>query len=502
MSRALLFITVVATLLAVATPAQAYYNAGANGTAAMGAAMFNKIFADVIPVLEAVGPTIDVGPLDAKHYKIGKFHLSELDISSIAASFDAPNKLHLAINGLTIKIPSTYFSIFTHIFEEKAGPDFKISCSGHISGGTTGASAVIAIALDTDAQGKLTGTAASSAFDVGSVSVDIKMEHFLCKVGSDIIGLFKKAIIHLVEKEVNKLLPPKMKEIFQNLLNKDLPKLPLHFVSQPNVVSDHMELDVQLVKPSVGRLSGAGALVASGKRRRNAATEVQPHIFTDRDISIGISTQSLDDVISSATKKFNVEHEFSNKTNTSIFELLVPGAFSACPDCPFGIDFKFSPSNSPTVHFGNNAMQFGVKNALINFTAQHLAAPHAAVPLFSVYVDLQMGLTNWTVTTEGVNSTIDFQFVLNTLSLATAHSSVGPLKVAVLGSIVEDLLKNAVLPFLNKYFKGIPFDLSKDGFGLDQWKIDLNQDAISLGANLLLPKPTSPPHQGHRLKKF
>jgi hypothetical protein len=457
------------------------YNDGANASVALEGSFVQKVFNELLPIIEAVADSIAIPGESEKHFKFDSFSLSSFSIGSIVTSFQAPNTIVAGVNDLSLSVPKTGFKVFDHIFEKES--DFEISCSGHFWGSVSGSDISLSLNVVTSADGKLSVTSVNPTINFGSVNINHDIDGFFCKVGQDIINLFLGNLNNLIAQIAEKDLPGIISSKVESIANEALPKVPVTFVSQPLVVNDTLQLSVQLLAP-FGSTGPSAVAVAPSAVPASFAKSI-----LGRDVAIGINTQSFNDLIAAgaATGKFSFRKDLP-QYNTSLFQQYLPQVYNACPNCPIGAAVTIQPNQPPTGIFYDDTMTFSFTNAILELDAKNVSDSNYTA-LLSVYANLTFSLDNFTITNESnYTALIDFVLSLSTLSLLPDTSVVGNLDIQVIGQLLQDLLQAYVIPDFNAKFQGFPLTVMKDGVGLSDWAIKISSAySITLGANIVLP---------------
>ena len=469
------------------------YNAGANASVSLRASIFQKIFTDLIPWIESEALSIDVPGQSAKHYSFDSFKISSFSIGSATIAFQAPNILKVGMNDISASVPHTHFSVFKKIFDEEmkakgeVGPDFKISCSGDFWASISGTSVDFSLALATDANGKLTVTSVTPNINFGNVDINHDLHSFLCKVGQDIIQLFLGNINNIIKNTAEQEIPKVMTSLIKSLVDKELPKLPLTFVSQPTVVEDTVAISLQLIAPS-GDFDAPMHVASSPLPLSPGFGMLHTMPFTDRDVAGSISDVSFNDIVAllAQDNKFDWNYTFpASESNTSILKPYIPAAYNMCPDCPFKVNYHVLPSSPPFGVFQDGTIEFSFTDVSLGVNARDTNG--TVLPLFDLSMNLTFSLTNFSIANHNVTSNIKFLIGIETFGIGLERSFVGPFDIASLSASIESFLQFVVVPLFNAEFKGVPLTFMKNGFGLDQWLIEVKGNSIVLGANIVVP---------------
>ena len=470
-------------------------NMGANASVSLRASLFQTLFQDLIPLIESVGTEIPIPADSGKHWSFVSFNISSLSIGNITIGFTAPNVLNVGLIDVTGSVPHTDFSVFTHIFDDdvkiegrELNPDFKVSCDGQFWGTITGATVNMAIPLTTDANGKLALGTIVPSIQYGAVSISHSLDSTICKVGAAIISIFIGNINNFVKELGEKKVPGKLVHIIDKFASKSLPKLPLTFVSQPAVVDNTMSVTVQLIPPFGGVHQGLH-IASSPLMEFPASARKVGMPFTNRDVAIGINSQSVNDAIGllAMLNKFSFNKTLpGDKVNTSILELFIPAAYAKCPSCPFSFDFALLPNSPPIVSFANGTLEFSIVNAVLGVNAVN-PTTNAYDDLFDVYLNLTFSMSSFSITNYNNTSNIMFRLGVETFGISLDSSAVGHFDVNKVGTALDYVLQNVLVPLFNAEFKGYPLTIMKDGFGLDRWLIEISGDSIILGADIVIP---------------
>ena len=432
-------------------------------------AFFRKLTSTLLPVIIETVRKLVIPGESQKHFRFWDVHISEFNIESFAISFAAPDEVRVSLTGLSLQIPSTEFEVMDKILF------VKLTCHGHFSAEMSGTNAVLSFPLKRGADGHFAIGQVSSQVTFGSLAIHEKMDHWLCRIGQDIIQIFIGSITDLIKKLIEKDAPAKIGELVQKVLDKALTKLNVNLVSNPVATANSISVTIDLLPASSQGARASLAIQPAAPRRRSSSA------FPARDIEVFTGQNALNNILEYEREKGHLSYTKTLKgVNTSVFKTLIPAAYAACPDCPLGITVFF-PAAAPTTTVNADTIGLDVLDAVLGL----LAVPNATtqLPLLELYLNATGAATNVSVRASGVTESLYFNLALDTFSLSLRRSDIGPFDPSIIGDIIAFILKDVVVPDFNKHFAGVPIP-SFGLFNVTALEVALNNGKVDVGLDI------------------
>lgn len=335
---------------------------------------------------------------------------------------------------------------------------------------------------------------------MGSFNINLHFSEFLCKIADVIVDIFKRLIEKLVEKKVDEL-GGKLEAAVVAAMQKVFDKLPLELTGEPAVQNDVLALPIDLdsllksVKQQIQQQQVAALRqppMLHSKQKRLLG-KVGGAFVPQRDVSIVLPQSSVNTFL----RELDVLGKLGpfaftvDKLTTKLFELFLPGAYAACPDCPLNLAIDFPLPAAPQLLFGQDNVTLAITNMTLGFRAVNLSTS-AIIPLFEVGMHAALGVYNFSVgknaTTGLPGSVLKFDLTAskNAISLTPISSNVGPIStlVGILDAVISAVV-NVFIPTFNNDFKGIGLpDLG--GIALDRLLVQVIPGTMTAGVNLIL----------------
>jgi hypothetical protein len=404
----------------------------ADVTATIEESLFVKICNTVVPLINQYVQGLVIPGESQKHFSFDNVVIQQFDIQSISITFTNPSTVSLALSQISFAIPQTHFDVFTKILF------IKLSCSGNFWASMSGTTISLSMAAS-ESNGDLVFGDAQSSVSWGSLNINHDFPNFFCKIGQDIIQLFIGNINNLIKKTVENDIPAKIGPMVQAALDKALAKLPLDFVSQPQVTSDSISLTVDLLGHPAGVAKVMGPL-RSARTRAIAA----------RDLELEIPQTALNNLLLFTQQQGGLNMNFTDKKfNTSVIKTIFPAVYAQCPDCPFAIEIN--AIDAPFVTTTSDSIGITVTNGILGLNLA--AADGSILPFVDLWVNASLSVNDVSITTANA---VYFQLALGAFSLGIRASSIGPFDISLISSVAAFALQDVVIPQFNQRFKGIP----------------------------------------------
>jgi hypothetical protein len=428
--------------------------------------VFQKIVAEALPVIIDAARKMTIPGQSSEHFDFSTIKLSSFNIASFSIDFGAPNKVNIRLAGLELAVPDTDFDIKDKILFVHLG------CKGHFSVSLSKTNIDVSFPLERDSQGNMAFGAGSAAVSFGDLNVNHQFDDFLCKIGQDIVQLFvgniNDLIKNLVEKDISPMATKAINDLFQKLSTS------MHFpvLADPSATSDSISVTVNLLDLPKSQ----PALEAS----RPLASK-----FPDRDVEVFITQDSFNVVFEQFGQdgRIDVVDAISHKYTTDVFKLVLPAAYSVCPNCSLVFSLHFPAA--PVVSFNNNC-HLDFINAVANIQALNSTTKEG-----NVYTDLFRLSLNGTFAADNVTilgrdaNVVDFKISILALYMALIDSHVGDVPVAAVSDIVNLILQDVVVAEFNAKFPGIPVG-PIGPIGIEDVEISFDNQQLSAGFNVKL----------------
>jgi hypothetical protein len=431
--------------------------------------LFNKIFADAVPILNLFGAKFPVPGVTEKHFKFDAFNLTHFHISSAMVDFSSPSTMTLTLNDVGLDIPSVDFEVMDTVI-------VPIKCKGQFWGNISSTTIAMAIDLTVNSNGSLWVSSVTPSVNFGSLQVNHTIDGTFCNDLQSIIRDFIGSLNKLIEKLVSKDLPSKLAGLIESEANKELPKLPIKFVSQPLVVNDTLGLDA-----NIGPL-----LHSNGVSYRTPQNYIRDTVFTNRDLSLSMGHNSVDKLLAMEFAKNHVasNHTLPATVNTSLLRSLFPIIYRRCPDCPLSLDIV--PTMAPVASMINGFLNLNLSNLVVGINAVNVSDNTYNDRIFDLGFNLTLQVYDMYI--DNLNEHLYFHINVPQFAFDVYHSSIGPINVSELEKPLAYIIESVLVPIFNMNFKGVKIPLVKDGVGLQDVEFEFGADTLTIGANLKLPK--------------
>jgi hypothetical protein len=461
-SLTLLFGAILALLLTTSLTCAFKVGPPAPATLEVSSSFFQKVAAQIVPIINEYAKKIVIpGGQPDKHFKYDNIVLSQFDLGPIDFVFTAPDQVTVSLTSLSLAVPSTGFELMDKVLF------IDLTCHGHFAVTSEKDSAQFSFKV-IEQNGKL---ALDGSTDVvvnwGSFDFSVKMDHFLCKIGEDIINLFTGGVGNLIKKMVEKDIGPMLSKTLTKALQDAFDKLPVTVTANPQVSNGVLAISIDLdsllkqqqqsrmiaVQQQPPRLLSRALTSSSSRRNNNKEALLKLAAFSSRDIAIILPAASANTLLNTLKSigKLGPFNKTESKLSTKIFELILPAAYNACPNCDLNFGVQFI--TAPQVQFQKNNATLNIANLSLAIGAVNPNSTSVVNPLFTLGLLASLSIDNFTVSGTTAN-TIHFDLGVQSLSFSQVSSNVGPVPVSLL-NLIASIVQTVLLPDFNKAFPGI-----------------------------------------------
>jgi hypothetical protein len=403
----------------------------ADVTATIEESLFVKICNTVVPLINQYVQGLTIPGLSGSHFSFDAVVIQQFNIQSIGVTFAAPSTIQLSLSDISFAIPHTSFDVFAKILF------VHVKCSGDFWASMTGTSITFAMAAS-ESSGSLVFGDAQTSVVWGNLNVNHKFNSVVCKIGQDIIQVFIGSVNNIVKNTIEKDVPLKVAPILQNALDAAMAKLPLDFVSQPQVTSDSISLTVDLLGHPAG---------ATEKQRLRAARTVG---IDPRDLELQIPATAVNNLLIVAQQDSLVRFNSSKPSfNTTAIKAIFPALYAQCPGCPF--DIEIVSTIAPAVTMANDTITMAITQGVVGLNI--LSAGGSVIPFVDLWVNGTLNVDD--VSISAANA-LYFQLSIANFNLAIRQSSIGPFDISLISSVVAFALNDVAIPDFNNRFSGVP----------------------------------------------
>ncbi len=440
------------------------------------ASFFRKVIAPVLPLVNEELRKVHIPGGSLSGITFGPINFTDFSIGGVAVGFGAPNKVAIEVSNITLAVPKTDVTI------NKKISILDIHCPGWVSVGINDFSLSLTTALGLNATTRhlaVEDVTAKSSFGPIDLKLELLPVSASCKSDNGLIQLLLGTIEGLVKKEVAPLVAKAVEGALRNLTDT----LPLEIVTAPVATATSIAMDFNLA-----------SLVGSVRAPAHPALPFQPWRvvkpamvgaapIATRDLMVWTTARALDVLLAdiAAAGKLDIDLTLpASLLNTSAVKAYMPAAYNLCPSCPFNILTQVNARTAPTARFAGDSLSLSLNNQVIGLRA--VDSRGTKIPLLSLRVNGTLGLTDFS--TSIIDSVLKFKISLTGLSLTLDKSHVGPFNAPLLTQLLQQLLSEFLVPYINEHFKGIPLSLA--GFGLTDVEVYLQNGVNAFGANIAL----------------
>lgn len=475
----------------------------APATIGIDSSLFQEIASVIVPIINADAKKVVIpgGTAEGGKFTWNAFSFSQFDITGLNFNFVAPNEVIVTGSG-AVGVNDLTFRLYEKVLFIKFHCDGKLEFSGDLS-------LTFSFRFIQGDDGKIVVTPGAAAqISLTNVQINLHFSEFVCKIASGIIDLFKHLIEKLIENEVDKL-GGKIEGAVVGALQKIFEKVPVTLTGAPAVQGQVLALPIDLdslvkdMRQQLAMMVAARGTNNNNKLQHNQLVSVNEehsnhkkmhqHLlhappmllsrhqrnrrirgsssrgiktpFVQRDLSIVLPQTSINTVLGELASLGRIRFNTTTKLTTKLFQLLLPAAYAACPDCLIHITVD-APANrniAPALIFGNNNATLVLTNLSLHFGAvpsnESNSTSAVVVPLFTLALSAELDVYNFTITTDAKTG-VPASFVRfdlgapNPITLALLRTEVGPVNTGILQGLAN-MVVNILLPMFNKVFPGM-----------------------------------------------